>query len=127
MYLLPGGGEWRCAIGDQATATGRYAGRKAAEYTATTGVPVVDTKQVEAEKARVYAPVQRKGEIGWKELKAGLGRAMEDYCGEYQKKGTLKMGLDLLKSIRESEAAVVYARNPPQPNTRPPVGKVSSM
>jgi succinate dehydrogenase/fumarate reductase flavoprotein subunit len=100
--------------GDHSTSatTGRYAGRKAADYARTASTPVVDEKQVEAEKARVYAPVQRQGEIGWKELKAGLSRIMQDYCGEYKNEGTLKLGLDWLKSISESEAASVYARNP---------------
>ena len=96
----------------QAAATGRYAGRNAAEYARAAKAPAVDQKQLEAEKARVYAPVQRKGEIGWKELKAGLTRVMQDYCGEYKNEGTLKLGLDWLKSISESEAISVYARNP---------------
>ena len=50
--------------------------------------------------------------MGWKELKAGLCRIMQDYCGEYKHEGTLKMGLMWLKSISESEAANVCARNP---------------
>jgi succinate dehydrogenase/fumarate reductase flavoprotein subunit len=95
-----------------AASTGRYAGRKAAEYARTAGAPVIDRKQVETEKVRVYAPVQRKEGMGWKELKAGLCRIMQDYCGEYKHEGTLKMGLMWLKSISESEAANVCARNP---------------
>ncbi|HEJ83202.1 MAG TPA: hypothetical protein ENO25_01415, partial [Desulfobacteraceae bacterium] len=74
--------------------------------------PVIDRDQVEAEKARVYAPVNRKEGIGWKELKAGLCRVMQDYCGEYKSEETLKMGLNWLAGIRESEASNVYARNP---------------
>jgi succinate dehydrogenase/fumarate reductase flavoprotein subunit len=50
--------------------------------------------------------------MGWKELKAGLCKIMQDYCGEYKSERTLKMGLMWLNSIRESEAASVYARNP---------------
>jgi succinate dehydrogenase/fumarate reductase flavoprotein subunit len=95
-----------------AAATGRYAGRKAAAYARTVGMPVIEKKQLEAEKVRVYAPAQRNGGMGWKELKAGLCKVMQDYCGEYKSEGTLKMGLDWLKSISESEAASVYARNP---------------
>jgi len=37
---------------------------------------------------------------------------MQDYCGEYKGQETLEMGLRWLNSIRESEAARVYARNP---------------
>jgi len=102
------------AGGSHATAatTGRYAGRKAAGYAKTAADFVIDRRQVEAEKARVYAPVRRDDGIGWKELKAGLCRIMQDYCGEYKSDETLKMGLDWLTSIRESEASRVYARNP---------------
>ena len=92
--------------------TGRYAGRKAAEYAQTAGKGVIDRNQVEEEKARVYAPVMRKDGMGWKELWAGLTRIMQDYCGEYRNEETLKMGLKWLNSIRESEASTAYARNP---------------
>jgi succinate dehydrogenase/fumarate reductase flavoprotein subunit len=102
------------AGGDHSVAacTGRYAARKAVEYAQIAGEPVIERQQVDEEKARVYAPVSRKGGIGWKELRAGLCRIMQDYCGEYKSEETLNMGLKWLKSIRESEAANVYARNP---------------
>lgn len=91
---------------------GRYAGRKGTEYARTASLPDIDRKQVDAEKARVYAPVMREKGMGWKELKAGLCRVMQDYCGEYKSEGTLKLGLEMFRSISESEAAAVYARNP---------------
>ena len=50
--------------------------------------------------------------MGWKELKAGLCRVMQDYCGEYKSEKILKLGLEMFRSISESEAATVYARNP---------------
>ena len=75
-------------------------------------MPDIEQKQVEAEKARVYAPVMRETGMGWKELKAGLCRVMQDYCGEYKSEKTLKLGLELFESISESEAASVCARNP---------------
>ncbi len=37
---------------------------------------------------------------------------MQDYCGEYRTEAVLRMGLVWLDSIRESEAADAYARNP---------------
>jgi len=83
-----------------------------AAYAKRAGEPAVDRKQIEEEKARVYAPVKRKDGTGWKELQAGLCRIMQDYCGEYKSEETLKMGLRWLKSIRESEAEHVFARNP---------------
>jgi succinate dehydrogenase/fumarate reductase flavoprotein subunit len=44
--------------------TGRYAGRKAAEYARTAPLAEIDKKQVDAEKARIYAPVMRKNGMG---------------------------------------------------------------
>ena len=95
-----------------AAATGRYTGRKAAAYAKKAADPVIDRKQVDEEKARVYAPVSRKGDIGWKELQAGICRIMQDYCGEYKGEETLKLGLWWFNSIRESEAVRTYVRNP---------------
>ena len=95
-----------------ASATGRYVGRKAADYAKNAGDFTIDRNQVEEEKTRVYAPVARKNGVGWKELHAGICRIMQDYCGEYKAEDTLKMGLRWLDSIRESEAANASAMNP---------------
>jgi succinate dehydrogenase/fumarate reductase flavoprotein subunit len=107
-------GESTYAGGDHAVAatTGRYAGRKAAAHARTVKESTVSRDQVEREKERVYAPVKRTKGVGWKELRAGSARIMQDYCGEYKNEETLKMGLRWLDSIRESEASRVYARNP---------------
>ena len=74
--------------------------------------PVIDRVQVEQEKVRVYAPINRKGDIGWKELHAGISRIMQNYCGEYKGEGILKSGLWWLNSIRESEVSRTFTRNP---------------
>jgi succinate dehydrogenase/fumarate reductase flavoprotein subunit len=95
-----------------AAVTGRYAARKAVEYAKIAPDTVINQKQVDAEKERVYAPVLRESSMGWKELKSGLCRVMQDYCGEYKSEGVLKKGLWWLQSVRESEAAEVCARNP---------------
>jgi len=95
-----------------AAATGRYAGRKAAAFAQQAAAPLVDRQQVDEEKGRVYAPVGREGTIGWKELQAGICRVMQDYCGEFKSEGLLELGLWWLDSIRESEAANTYVRNP---------------
>ncbi len=95
-----------------AAATGRYAGRKAAAYARQAKEPAISRQQVDEEKRRVYAPVGRKGDIGWKELQAGICRVMQDYCGEYKSEEVLKMGLWWLNSIREGEAERTYVRNP---------------
>lgn len=96
----------------QAATTGRYAGRKAVEYVQNSDEPVLDKGQITREKTRVYAPLEQKGEIEWKELQAGICRIMQDYCGEYKSEETLKTGLKWLESIRESEAERTNVRNP---------------
>ena len=58
------------------------------------------------------APVNRTRGTGWKELRAGICRIMEDYCGEYRTEEVLRHGLQWLDSIGESEAANAYARKP---------------
>ena len=93
-------------------ATGRYAGRKAAEHARVAREPVADRSQIEREKARVYRPVTRTSGVGWKELQAGLCRVMQDYCGEFRSAETLDLGLEWLDSIRQSELSRAYARNP---------------
>jgi succinate dehydrogenase/fumarate reductase flavoprotein subunit len=95
-----------------AAATGRYAGRKAAEHALTTSEPVIDPTQVNKEKARVYGLRKRTGEIGWKELSAEIARVMQDYCGKYKHESTLKAGIRWFEEIRESEALKIDVRNP---------------
>lgn len=95
-----------------AATTGKYAGRKAAEYALKAAGPVIDSGQVQAEKVRVYAPVKRKSGIDWKELIAGLGRVMQEYCAVYKNEEIMKIGLRWVKELREGEAITVYARNP---------------
>jgi succinate dehydrogenase/fumarate reductase flavoprotein subunit len=95
-----------------ASATGRYAGRKAVEYVQKADEPVIERSQVDAEKARVYAPVQRRDGIDWKELEAGIARVMQDYCGPVKNEQLLNLGLKWLDEIKEGEAAELFARNP---------------
>jgi succinate dehydrogenase/fumarate reductase flavoprotein subunit len=95
-----------------ASATGRYAGRKAVEYVQKAGEPVFDRSQVDAEKTRVYAPVKRRDGIDWKELEAGIARVMQDYCGPVKNEQLLNLGLKWLDEIKEGEAAELFARNP---------------
>jgi len=95
-----------------AVTTGRYAGRKAAEYALAAEEPKIDMAQVEAEKARVYAPVRRRNGIDWKELRAGLCRIMQNYCGGIKNEELLKIGLIWLKDVEENVFPEVYAPNP---------------
>jgi succinate dehydrogenase/fumarate reductase flavoprotein subunit len=94
-------------------ATGRYAGRKAAEYAKTAPDPVADQAQIDAERARVYSSLrQDKDGIGWKEINQAIARVMQDYCGKYKNELTLNSGLRLLRQLRETELASAYASNP---------------
>ncbi len=94
-------------------ATGRYAGRRAAEYAKTAPEPGADRGQIEAEKSRVYASLrQNKDGIGWKEINHAIARLMQDYCGKYKNEQTLKMGLRLLRELKETELTSAYASNP---------------
>ena len=96
-----------------AATSGRYAGRKAAEFARSAEQRSLDRRQVEEEKEHLYAPLEVKSRsMGWKELNAGICKAMQDYCGECRNEFTLKIGLELLRSLRESEATRIHASNP---------------
>jgi hypothetical protein len=95
-----------------AAATGRYAGRKAADYARQIGAAAISKEQVAREKARVYAPIKINEGIEWKELHAGITRAMQYFCSEYKIENLLKMGLDTLKNIEEKWVPQLYALDP---------------
>jgi succinate dehydrogenase/fumarate reductase flavoprotein subunit len=95
-----------------ASTTGKYAARKACEYALRANKPVIDRGQVEAEKARIYAPIKHKEGIEWKELSAGIARVMQDYCGKVRNETLLNLGLKWLDELKEKETSELYARNP---------------
>ena len=95
-----------------AAATGRYVGRKAADDVLTASEPVITRKQVDEEKARVYAPIKRQDGFQWKELNAGSAMTMEKYCGTYKNEDLLKIGLWALKKMEEEDALEAYAPDP---------------
>jgi len=95
-----------------AAATGRYAGRKAADYALGAEEPVISREQVDAEKTRVYAPINREDGIDWKELNAGICRVMQNYCGDPKSGEILKLGSTWLEDIEQNEASRACAGNP---------------
>ncbi len=95
-----------------AAATGRYAGRKAADYALQTEGRPIAREQVVREKARVYAPIHKSKGMDWKELHAGVARTMQHFCSEYKTDALLKIGLDSLKEIEEKYAPKLYASDP---------------
>jgi succinate dehydrogenase/fumarate reductase flavoprotein subunit len=107
-------GEQTFSPGDHsyAASTGRYAGRKAADYSRRSGAIGVSREQVALEKARVYAPIKRTEGIDWKELNAGIARTMQYFCSEFKDEALLNMGLDSLKEIEEVFVPRLYALDP---------------
>jgi succinate dehydrogenase/fumarate reductase flavoprotein subunit len=102
------------ANGDHAYAAtgGRYAGRRAADYALKSDAEDTDRRQIDLEKARVYAPVFRKSGMDWKELNAGVCKVMQDYCGELKNEETLKIGLQYFNEIETGEVNSACARTP---------------
>jgi len=97
----------------EAHTTGRYAGRRAADYALQTAAAGVDPAQVEQEKDRTFAPLhQNRDGIGWKEINYAIARIMQDYCSTYKSDLTLQAGLRLLEELRTTELADAYASNP---------------
>ncbi len=95
-----------------AAATGRYAGRKAVAYAKEIGETDVSRDQIEMEKNRVYAPVRRSSGIEWKELHAGIAKAMQYYVSEFRTESLFKMGLDALAKIEAESVPKLYALDP---------------
>jgi len=95
-----------------AASTGRYAGRKAAAYARQAGESKISREQVTREKARVYAPVKRSSGMDWKELHAGIARAMQYHVSEFKTESLLNMGLGTLKKIEEESVPLLFALDP---------------
>ena len=97
-----------------ACATGYYAGRKAAAYSAGTELLPYDPEQAAREKKRLLAPLSADPEEGvdWKELNRAISKAMQNYCGGVKCEALLREGLDLLQTFEREIVPRLYARNP---------------
>jgi succinate dehydrogenase/fumarate reductase flavoprotein subunit len=96
-----------------ACCTGRWAGSHAAEYAMRIDtLATINREQVDKEKARVYAPIERSEGMDWKELESGIAKVMQDYCGDVKTEELMKIGLQSLEEIKEIEAPTICARNP---------------
>ncbi|MCH3954636.1 MAG: FAD-binding protein [Eubacterium sp.] len=112
--------------GGAASATGYYAGRKAADYAAeqagTTAASLLDEqefqrdtdlqKQCADEQRRLLAPMTGDGDMSWKELNFAISKCMQNYCGEIKCEDLLLQGLDLLHNYREDAVPQLHAENP---------------
>jgi succinate dehydrogenase/fumarate reductase flavoprotein subunit len=95
-----------------AASTGRYAGRKAAAYAKEIGESKVSRDQIEAEKARVFAPVKRDSGIEWKELHAGIARIMQYYVSEFKTENLYNIALQAIQKIEEESVPRLFALDP---------------
>jgi succinate dehydrogenase/fumarate reductase flavoprotein subunit len=91
---------------------GRYAGRQAAVFAQKNEAIEPDADQIAKAKARVYAPLEAKGDIGWKELNYAVSRLMDDHCSDYLTEHTLDMGIRRIKDLLDVEGERMYANNP---------------
>ncbi|MFX0010790.1 MAG: hypothetical protein ACFE9R_10775, partial [Candidatus Hermodarchaeota archaeon] len=131
LFGLPGGivNDWELktnieglyAAGDQlfasdcvghAAATGYYAGRHASDYAIQALASIIDNRQIENEKERIYSLINENGELGWKEFNMAITRIMQNYCGEVKSEELLNLGLKLLEDLEVKEAPKLCARNP---------------
>lgn len=96
-----------------AAATGYYAGRKAAASADSRKIQAADREAVEAEKKRLYAPLDNKeGGLDWRELNKAVSKAMQNYCGGIKNDDLLREGLDLLESYEKEYVPMLSAKNP---------------
>lgn len=98
--------------GGAASATGYYAGRKAADHSELVGFEPLDRNQIETEKQRLYAPLLTESGMSWKELNFAISKCMQNYCGEIKSEELLSEGLDLLKSYEEKYVPQLHCDNP---------------
>ena len=98
-----------------AASTGSYAGRKAADFAANEAAIIPPCEaQIEAERARIYAPLFADPENGvsWKELNEAVSKAMQNYCGEIKRDELLMSGVELLSRYEREIVPNAYAANP---------------
>jgi hypothetical protein len=131
FFGIPGGmvNDWRLmtnlpglfAAGDvlfasdcvgHAAATGHYAGRHAAAFAASHGEVAIHEPQVDAERARLYEPLERTTGISWQALAEAITRVMQNYCGAVKSDDLLHEGLRGLEELWANEARRLVARNP---------------
>lgn len=95
-----------------ACATGHYAGRKAADYADT--IAYIEPKQedIDAERKRLYAPLEKEDGMNWRELNMAISKAMQNYCGGVKCADLLKEGLGLLESYEKEKVPQLSAVTP---------------
>lgn len=97
-----------------AACTGSYAGRHAARWARGRDYTEPHKPQVQSERERVYAPLERDYRSGysWKELNHAVSKAMQNYCGGVKEQGVLKTGLEVLDGYEKDVLPHTSAANP---------------
>lgn len=95
-----------------AAATGYYAGRKAAAAAGYCTIEPADREAVNAEKKRLYTPLDSSGGLDWRELNKAMSKAMQNYCGDIKNDDLLREGLDLFNRYEDEYVPMLSARNP---------------
>jgi len=95
-----------------AAATGHYAGRHAAEFAKRIESGIIDEEQIEDEQKRIYAPLERKSSVDWRQLNSAITKIMQNYCGAFKSEQLLCTGLKMLADLRRHEAVKLAASNP---------------
>lgn len=98
-----------------AAATGYYAGRHAAVYAAQKQAVIpAHQPQVDAEKQRVYAPLNNDSgaAVTWKELNEAISKTMQNYCAEARCDELLLSGIEQLERYQKEVVPQTAAANP---------------
>ncbi len=90
---------------------GRLAGESAASYCANTELAEVDTKQVETERQRIFAPLARKHGLSPTQVEYKLRRLVNDYLQPPKVARRMEIGLVRFEEIR-ADLQQIVASNP---------------
>lgn len=98
--------------GGAASATGYYAGRKAAAHASEIAPVEYDKAQAETEKERLLAPLYTEEGYSWRELNFAISKCMQNYCAEVKCEELLNEGLDLLNTYSKDIVPKLHCENP---------------
>ena len=98
--------------GGAASATGYYAGRKAAAHASEIAPVEYDKAQAETEKERLLAPLYTEEGYSWRELNFAISKCMQNYCAEVKCEELLNEGLDLLNTYSKDIVPNLHCENP---------------
>lgn len=90
---------------------GRLAGESAVDYCAVTELAPVDTVQVEAERKRIFAPLERENGLSPAQVEYKLRRLVNDYLQPPKVARRMEIGLARFEEIR-ADLQLMVATNP---------------